>query len=762
MSDVYLVQSLNEGVVFCNEIHLILIILMIYFITMKEAKIFFIILVFAMMSAVSAADNTTMDNVAAEDSDILDSQVEDTARDINVTFKEQMWEQNLSDISVELPENASGEFCVKIDDEVLYNQTIVEKTFKIPIKLPKRDYELYISVYPPVDAKIYRISAFYNDIELNITDYLKVMRTSPDFNYFHIPEEILYGEKDPIRITMPRSSNGILEVYLDDELINRTQARTMIFLNPPKMEPGNHTLRIIYFNDTYYSDYNNTFNFLVTKSVISIPKTLNIGHDDCISVETQRGTEGSVEVYLDSKLISTGKLEYGGYILSLEKYLKTDSSQVTVKVKTKDFTRTKTRPITVVYDFDIYAYSLVYGDKNTIEVMLPDTLNNNLLHVKIDGQPYRFKRQDLVNNAIEMDISGLNAGNHSMFISYDGDARFRAQNKTYNFTIDYRINTPYHVTYNEGSKVFLKLPEDAKGNLVVLIDGKSFASSGFGKGYAEVKLDTLAPGHYRIDAFYDGGDYNVTSYKSYVYVSAKTTITYTFTRGETAYITVEVPKTTSGYVEITIDGKSHKANIKNGVAKYSLENLKVGEYEVEIGYYGSDDYYDYLDWAEITVTKPKIKYLSCEVSFDGLYLKMKVLTKKGKVLAGKKIKVKFNGKTYTIKTNKKGIATLKKSYKLKNKKYTLKIDYMGVKITKKVKVKPLSLKTKVVKKKVVIKASINKKVRGKTVKFKVNGKTIKAKTNSKGVAKITVKKSKTMKIKAAYKKSTVCETVEGA
>jgi hypothetical protein len=68
-------------------------------------------------------------------------------------------------------------------------------------------------------------------------------------------------------------------------------------------------------------------------------------------------------------------------------------------------------------------------------------------------------------------------------------------------------------------------------------------------------------------------------------------------------------------------------------------------------------------------------------------IKAKLLSKNGKALKGKKIKVKFKGKTYKMKTNKKGIAKLKIKYKFRAGTHKLKISYGKSKITKTIKIK---------------------------------------------------------------------------
>ena len=176
-------------------------------------------LVLVMMGTACAAENVTDEAIAQNGTG--SSQI---MENINVTFEEQMWEENLTDITVDLPEEASGEFCLKVGSDVLYNRTITEKSFKVPIKLTKPKFEFVATVFPPIDYKAYGVSAFYNGEDLNINRTLKVMKFSPDYNLIRFPEEILQGS-DPqmLRMMFPRSANGIVELYLDDRLLNRTR-----------------------------------------------------------------------------------------------------------------------------------------------------------------------------------------------------------------------------------------------------------------------------------------------------------------------------------------------------------------------------------------------------------------------------------------------------------------------------------------------------------------------------------------------------------
>lgn len=708
------------------------------------------VFLFLMMGA-SNAHNVTDNLTSAEP--IMD--------DINVTFTEQMWEENLSDISVDLPSDAKGNFTVKINDEVIYADNITETSFKVPIKLPKPQFEIVANIYPPYDCKNYNVNAFYNDIDLKLNKVLKVMKYPSDVDILRFPEEILQYDKYGPLMVFPRSANGTVEFYIDNRLFKTTTASPTIYWedNPfSKLDLGTHSLRVVYYGDSYYAPFNRTFEFLVTNVKISIPKTVNIGHDDCISVDTLQNVVGTVKVYIDNVLVESSKTENGNFITSLEPYLKVNSREVKVTYSNSEFERTKTQLINMTYDFDVFIPQFIYGEKNIIDIILPDTLNNNFLTITVDGVRYPATHPAyIMNNALDVDVSKLGAGNHTLTLSFAGDGRFEAKTESYNFTVTYGIIVPNEVTYKDSSKVYLNLPGNSNGNLEVYVDGVFFKSVKMNRGHAEVLLDTLSPGWHGIEATYSGGDYEVLKVLDDVLVEPKITVDYRFTESESKYITMEVPKDSTGYAVFNVDGKNHKVLIKNGVARYSLSKLKAGEHEIYAEYHGDDGFVDEYNWFVVTVYKAKIKILSAEATFKGFNVKIKLINHNGKVMANKKVTITVGKKKYIVKTNKKGIAVLNKKIALKTKKSKIKVKFMTSKASKTLKVKKISLKAKKTSKRLILKAYV--KNTGKKVTFKINKKTYKVITK-KGIAKLSVKKPKgKIKITATYLKDTVKMTI---
>ena len=700
---------------------------------------------------VELSDNKTdMTNPINTETDItnsIDSKTEDIGEDsdsrddVNISFDEQMYEKDLGEINVDLGDDVSGEFCILIDEEVIYNETITDSHFKVPVVLPKKSYELIVNIWPGIDCRRYKVNAFLNGEDLNINKTLQVMKLPPDYSYLHFQDEVLTTNDHQIFV-FPRSANGIVEIWLDGVLLNKTKAQPIIYFNKLNLTLGNHSWKVLFYNDTYYNDFNATANFSAVNVKIQIPQILNITHDDCISVESiYKG--GTVKTYIDGMLINTSKVEDKYFVLCLEQYLKKDSQEVKVIYENGKVKREKTQSISIVYDFDLLSEYFIYGEDNIIEIILPDTLNNKLLTVEINGTKYAFKRPAYAgNNFIEINISKLQAGNYSMHISYPGDDRFEAKDEIINFTVNYNIISPDYVEYKDTSFVYLNLPEDAHGNLVVYMDDKLFGNVTLKNGYAKIRVDTLLPGFHSMKVGYSGDDYEVEEYETLIHAAGRMTVSYSFTAGQNKYVVYDMPESSGGYVVFTINGKEHKVNVKNGKAMYSLKNLKAGDYEICIDYYRNGELIS-GDYADIEVKKSKIKILSYKMSSKSIKVKIK-LNKPMKTT----VYAKFMGKTYKIKTNSKGIGTFKKSLKIKKSKKSIKFSHLGSKLTKKL-YKP-NLKVTKSKKKMTLKTIVN--IKGIKVRFKAGKKTYTVKTNSRGIAKISMKKPKNSKVlcKAIY------------
>ena len=118
----------------------------------------------------------------------------------------------------------------------------------------------------------------------------------------------------------------------------------------------------------------------------------------------------------------------------------------------------------------------------------------------------------------------------------------------------------------------------------------------------------------------------------------------------------------------------------NGIAKITVNQAKAGAYYYSLCFLGDDDYKSAFKSVKVTVNKQATKAV-----FKAKTFKVKAKTKKvsftlkdasGKAIKGKKITVKVNGKTYTAKTNAKGVATFKVKLTKKGK-YTATAKFAG-------------------------------------------------------------------------------------
>ena len=116
-------------------------------------------------------------------------------------------------------------------------------------------------------------------------------------------------------------------------------------------------------------------------------------------------------------------------------------------------------------------------------------------------------------------------------------------------------------------------------------------------------------------------------------------------------------------VSVTVNGKTTTVNTDaKGQATIKTNFAAAGTYYYTLCFLGDEDYKASLKAVKVTVNKQAVK-----ATFKKATLKVKKAKKvkftlkdaNGKAIAGKKITVKVNGKTFSAKTNSKGVASIK-------------------------------------------------------------------------------------------------------
>lgn len=134
-------------------------------------------------------------------------------------------------------------------------------------------------------------------------------------------------------------------------------------------------------------------------------------------------------------------------------------------------------------------------------------------------------------------------------------------------------------------------------------------------------------------------------------------------------------------VKIGFNGKVYdRTTDENGTAQLQINLGYKGTYTFAIGFIGDDDYLGAFEVAKITVNLHTPKLTTPNKTYKST-AKTKTLTAtfktaNGNIISGKKISFTVNGKTYTAKTNSKGIASVKVSLNKKGT-YSFTVKFAG-------------------------------------------------------------------------------------
>ena len=332
--------------------------------------------------------------------------------------------------------------------------------------------------------------------------------------------------------------------------------------------------------------------------------------------------------------------------------------------------------------------TVLIGENITIQINLPQDAKGNITV----NENYLFNVSSMTTEInIPSSISGINNIN----ITYSGSDKYYPQSQIIQITVE-RLNISSNemkitISYPNFS---IELPKNITGNVTVTINGKKHVQSLI-EGKTSLKINDLPSGKYDAIVTYNGDNKFNQITKSIEFkvpkptLKANDTVLYTSNSKYIVQVTVGGSPVIGKTVTFTINGKQITAvTDNNGYASVKIVlPPKSNKYTVTCEYQG----------VKIT-NKVKVNSIiqakNLKIKKSAKTLKIKVVLKKvnGKYLKGKKITLKFKGKKYITKTNKKGVAVFKLNKKVLNKlkvgkKYKYQVIYLKDSVSKKISVK---------------------------------------------------------------------------
>ena len=324
---------------------------------------------------------------------------------------------------------------------------------------------------------------------------------------------------------------------------------------------------------------------------------------------------------------------------------------------------------------------LDYGNSLNVTV---DATGAKGITAKIDGKDAKV-------NGYTIEIPVLNAGSHTLTVTTIPEENYNAvtENATItvrklnstltvnNVTFDYKSIGFIAVTFTGATGVNATVLNQYQAN--VTVNGTNITISNLNAGKYTLQVTTIAEENYNPIT----KTASITVNKLKTALSAKSIAT-VYNVNKNLVITLKDSKGNAlNGVNITVQLKNTKTyTTKNGQIKVSTKGLTPKVYTAKITFKGNTNY----EKTSKNTVKVTVKKATPKITAKKKTFKRTVKTKKynialktnlKKAMKGVKVTLKVNKKTYSAKTNKKGIATFKITKLTKTGKYTSVVKFAG-------------------------------------------------------------------------------------
>lgn len=621
-------------------------------------------------------------------------------------------------------------------------------------KLPEGRYDLTVK---------YMGDNNYNPSSTTVSFYVRQSASDIILNV----EDQFYGRDISAVAILNDNATGIVRFDVGNLTKEVSIADGKAVWNFRGLDVGNYTLTATYLGNDYYVSSSNSTSFNVKKANSTIELYVNevsLGENIRIFASLSPNATGSISFsmvgYFSPRNKPVSDSQSYWYIAPMS------NGEYTVIAKYLGDNNYYPSNTTFILN--------VYQKKSILNAEIGDVGKNDRVICRVslnskDGEPITSKVTLKIGSSsysiTVRDGSGslvlgkMAVGNYAYTVDYAGDDNYTAATVGGNFKVvddllDVNLTAPDFTKYYGGKTKFKVVLKDsankpfANQNVYVKIGSGIHYITTDSKGEAFLAINLL-PGTYdALVVFEETEKYHSASANSTITVMSTAEGNdveklYGSTAQYYAVFTDSNGKVLSNKdITFKISGKSYTVKtLTNGVARINI-NINAGKYTISSvnPVTGQKLINKITIHNRIDDNKDSSNYVGAKTNY-----KVRLYANSGKPLsAGKEVTFKVNGKSYKVKTDKYGYATL--AINLNIGKYTVTATYCGFKVSNKITVKNvLSASDVSVKKSKTTKFSAKlvdskgKVLSGKQITFKINGKTYTAKTNSKGIATATIK-----------------------
>lgn len=501
--------------------------------------------------------------------------------------------------------------------------------------------------------------------------------------------------------------------------------------------------------------------------VVSDQDKLEISNEDSISQTYMVNShEDNLSDCPDNALESTDYSDYeddDGEIYVSEgdsNVLSATGGDVLAAQKTTKLTATKLTVSSTHYSSAGSVFSV------TLKTSNGKAISGQKVTLKINGKTYSGKTNS--KGIANFKTEALPIGVYPVRVTYAGSSKYSKSSISPNVKVvsslsGSNMNKYYGYVSTHKVTFYKNTMPLANSKVSFIVAGKTYTRTTDSNGVAGLDIN-LAPGEYSITSVNPFSGEKLTN--KIVVKKDSTTLTHgsksTYIKPSQKYTFTVTLKSKSGVlisdkkVTFTYNNKKVTATTnKNGKASITISGLSKGTYTISYKYAGDSCYSGSSESGKLYVTDPaKITSSVLKMKYgDGSKFSVTLKDSKNKALANKEIRFTLDGKSYTAKTNAKGVASLKVGA-LKPATYTVKYAHASSgdkyycsgsnkiiisKQTSNIIAGDLKMKYNdgsVYK--ITLKSKTGVVIQNAKVKFTINGKTYEKRADLKGVARLNI------------------------